>query len=141
MDTRITLTITRGTSPGKTMSFGDRCVCTVGRAGDCVLQLPNDLVHMDVSRHHCLLDIDPPVVRVRDLGSRNGTYVNGINIGQRPRGLNPEAAARLDLPAFSLDGGDELQVGGTVFRVGIALLDKDSPEAGADEPTLKTMVN
>ncbi|KYC36281.1 hypothetical protein WA1_52005 [Scytonema hofmannii PCC 7110] len=35
------------------------------------------------SRYHCLLDINPPDIRVRDFGSRNGTYVNGKKIGQR----------------------------------------------------------
>ena len=31
-----------------------------------------------VSRHHFLLEISPPTVRLRDLGSLNGTNVNGV---------------------------------------------------------------
>jgi pSer/pThr/pTyr-binding forkhead associated (FHA) protein len=46
----------------------------IGRATDCDLQLDSEFV----SRHHCelLLDHRDSAVRVRDLGSQNGTYVN-----------------------------------------------------------------
>ena len=33
-----------------------------------------------VSRHHCVLLVDGDTVFVRDLGSRNGTFVNGDRI-------------------------------------------------------------
>ena len=39
-------------------------------------------------RRHCLLDINPPDIRVRDFGSLNGTYVNGTMIGQREQDLS-----------------------------------------------------
>jgi pSer/pThr/pTyr-binding forkhead associated (FHA) protein len=46
----------------------------IGRAEDCNLRLPNRFV----SRHHCELLVNgrDHVVRVRDLGSQNGTFVN-----------------------------------------------------------------
>ncbi len=46
----------------------------IGRAEDCQLQIASRLV----SRHHCELIVDERehLVRVRDLGSQNGTYVN-----------------------------------------------------------------
>lgn len=46
----------------------------IGRAQDCQLQLPSRFV----SRHHCELIVDEMdhAVRIRDLGSQNGTYVN-----------------------------------------------------------------
>jgi pSer/pThr/pTyr-binding forkhead associated (FHA) protein len=46
----------------------------IGRAGDCDLQLESEFV----SRHHCELLVDhrDHAVRVRDLGSQNGTFVN-----------------------------------------------------------------
>jgi phosphoserine phosphatase RsbU/P len=48
----------------------------IGRAGDCDLQLQSEFV----SRHHCELlpDHRGQVVRIRDLGSQNGTFVNEI---------------------------------------------------------------
>jgi eukaryotic-like serine/threonine-protein kinase len=117
MNPEVTLTVVRGLDPGKEYTFRERTLCTVGRGPDCLLQLPDDPAHLDVSRRHCLLDIDPPRVRVRDLGSRNGTYVNGLNIGQRPRGLTPAAGSGMELPEHALEDGDEVRVGGTVFRV------------------------
>jgi pSer/pThr/pTyr-binding forkhead associated (FHA) protein len=48
----------------------------IGRERDCHLRPDNDLV----SRHHCVLRLDEYVLRVRDLGSRNGTFVNGQRI-------------------------------------------------------------
>jgi pSer/pThr/pTyr-binding forkhead associated (FHA) protein len=44
----------------------------VGRDHDCDLQLETQLV----SRHHCLLLWDGSGLRIRDLSSPNGTYVN-----------------------------------------------------------------
>src|SRR5262249_50006259 len=78
----------------------------------CDLQLPSDEAHRSVSRHHCQLDIDPPVVRVRDLGSRNGTFVNGRNIGQPAgAGAGDESSLLPDLPEAELHPGDSIRVG------------------------------
>ncbi len=52
----------------------------IGRAEDCHLKPKSDLI----SRHHCVLLIEEGYVAVRDLGSRNGTHVNGEPIsGER----------------------------------------------------------
>src|SRR5262249_35961468 len=104
----------------------------VGGAGVCRRRLPDSLATADVSRRHCLLDIDPPHVRVRDLGSKNGTYVNGKNIGQRQPGRPPEAAPA-DAVAYGLEEGDELRVGGTIFRVSISGQGGDA--RGPNRPT------
>jgi len=45
----------------------------VGREQDCQLRPNSELV----SRHHCVFVIDDYAVRLRDLGSTNGTRVNG----------------------------------------------------------------
>jgi pSer/pThr/pTyr-binding forkhead associated (FHA) protein len=120
MAAEVRLTITEGLPRGKAFVFRDRTVGAIGRADDCLLRLPCDLAHRDVSRHHCLLDIDPPEIRVRDLGSRNGTYVNGTKIGQRDCRLPPEVASAFGMPERPLEEGDELRVGGTVFRVSVS---------------------
>jgi pSer/pThr/pTyr-binding forkhead associated (FHA) protein len=44
----------------------------IGREPDCQLFLDSDFV----SRHHCVLLMDDYTLRIRDLGSKNGTYVN-----------------------------------------------------------------
>jgi pSer/pThr/pTyr-binding forkhead associated (FHA) protein len=116
---RISLTVVLGDLPEKEYAFEKPTRCIIGRAPDCDIQVPANYCHVVVSRQHCCLEIEPPAIRVHDLGSRNGTYVNGENIGQRPRHLSP---AEVDLREFSvheLKDGDELGVGDTVFRIGI----------------------
>ena len=48
----------------------------IGREQDCQLRPNSDMV----SRHHCVFSVDDYSVRLRDLGSTNGTLVNGERI-------------------------------------------------------------
>jgi hypothetical protein len=70
----------------------------IGRAEDANLQLTDP----GVSRHHAEVRRDGDIVGVRDLGSTNGTFVNGQQIERR----------------VELSDGDEIVVGETtlVFR-------------------------
>jgi CBS domain-containing protein len=115
MSARITLTVENGSLAGEEYSFTERRTCLIGRAEDCDLRLPNGPGYCDVSRHHCLLHIDPPALWVRDLGSRNGTRLNGREIGH-PAGGGADGPP-VFLPSYELHDGDELLVGHTVFRV------------------------
>lgn len=55
-----------------------RGVTTVGRRGDCDLRIPL----LVVSRKHCQLSQNEATVRLRDLGSRGGTFVNGKRVDE-----------------------------------------------------------
>lgn len=125
---KITLTVTGGWLPEKEYAFEAPTRCVIGRAPDCDLQVPSDPTHADISRHHCLLEIEPQAVRVRDLGSRNGTWVNGTRIGQRsvPE-APPEKADRDEGAKYPLKDGDEIKVGHTCLRVGISGLAEIPP--------------
>jgi serine/threonine protein kinase len=81
--------------------------------------LPDDDHHTTVSRHHCLIDISPPDARIRDLGSRNGTFVNGEMIGRRQPGQAPEEDALTGHLEHDLSDGDEIRIGNTVLRVSV----------------------
>ena len=48
----------------------------VGREQDCQLRPTSE----SVSRHHCVFSIDDYGIRLRDLGSTNGTFVNGQRV-------------------------------------------------------------
>ena len=50
--------------------------CSSGAKQDCHLRLPCEFV----SRHHCALLLEDFTLRIRDLGSKNGTFVNGHRI-------------------------------------------------------------
>ena len=53
-------------------------VTVIGRRHSCDLCIPL----MSVSRRHCQLNYDDGVLKIRDLGSRNGTYLNGKRIDE-----------------------------------------------------------
>ncbi|MDF0551601.1 FHA domain-containing protein [Kamptonema sp. UHCC 0994] len=117
MPSQVTLTITEGNLKGQKFTFDTRTTCIIGRATDCHPQIPDDENHRTISRYHCLLDINPPDIRVRDFGSKNGTFVNGNKIGQREANQTPEEAAKLSFPEFDLKTGDEIKLSHTIFQV------------------------
>jgi predicted component of type VI protein secretion system len=71
--------------------------CFVGRAPDCQLRPDTD----QISRHHCVISQFDDAALIRDLGSKNGTFVNGERI-TRERELND---------------GDLLEIGPFSFQV------------------------
>jgi pSer/pThr/pTyr-binding forkhead associated (FHA) protein len=117
MFVEVTLTATQGRLKGREFVFRNPTRCLVGRSSDCYVFVPDGL--RTVSRHHCLFDIAPPEIQVRDLGSLNGTYVNGERIGWRDRGETLKEGLEVPRMAQSLRDGDEVRVGSTVFRVGV----------------------
>jgi membrane-bound lytic murein transglycosylase D len=58
----------------KEFSFTETVV--IGRGSDCGLQIPDNWV----SRKHATLEFDGEDWTIKDLGSANGTYVNGVKI-------------------------------------------------------------
>src|SRR5262245_857980 len=82
----------------------------IGRGPDCDLRL----LVSDVSRHHCLIRLANNEATVEDLGSSNGTYLNG----QRVRSQT------------TLHSADVLQVGECRFVVDLG--DLSPAELGID---------
>lgn len=119
MPAKITLTVTQGKLQGRQFIFDSRTTCILGRSADCNPKLPDDEDHRTISRYHCLLDINPPAIRVRDFGSRNGTYVNSKKIGQRQAEQTPEEGALFQFAEHDLQDGDEIKLGNTILKVGI----------------------
>ncbi|MBK9120118.1 MAG: FHA domain-containing protein [Phycisphaerales bacterium] len=68
----------------------------LGRRQDCGLRIPTK----DVSRQHCALVVDGQKISIKDLGSSNGTYVNGKRVAEH------------DLAA-----GDRLRLGPVTFML------------------------
>ncbi|NEQ79302.1 MAG: protein kinase [Moorea sp. SIO2I5] len=111
MTNKVTLTITDGGRPFKTLTFEERSTCLIGRETDCNLKLPNDRAHQTISRYHCLLDINPPYVNIRDFGSLNGTDLNGKIIGQRKPGQSAKEGKKEEYPTYDLQTGDKITLG------------------------------
>ena len=102
---RVTLRVLSGPHAGRTFTFDQHNTFLIGRSDTAQLCLPDDRFF---SRNHCLLEIAPPRCFLRDLGSTNGTYVNGQRVQE----------------AF-LNNGDRIQGGQTVLVV----------EVSAEQPT------
>lgn len=98
---RVTLRVLAGPHVGRTFIFDQHDTFLIGRSDTAHLYLPDDRFF---SRHHCLLEIAPPRCFLRDLGSTNGTYVNGVKVAET-----------------FLHNGDQIQGGQTVLGVEVTI--------------------
>jgi hypothetical protein len=90
------LQVVRGRSATTTLRLADG-VTSLGRHDDCIIRIKSS----QVSRKHCEIQQADDRLMVRDLGSSNGTFVNGRRVlGQQ-----------------ALKVGDELTVGSVTLRV------------------------
>jgi len=115
MSTKLILRATGGELHGQEFSFSGPAHCVLGRSRECTLRLPGDGT---VSRQHCLIEVDNGTAWIQDLGSLNGTLVNGEKIGQRERLRNGDATM-VQPPRQGLRNGDELRVCNNTFRVAL----------------------
>lgn len=112
MTAMLVLKATSGELEGQQFAFTAPAYCMLGRSRSCTLRLPGDIT---VSRQHCLIEIDGEGVWVQDLGSLNGTHINGEKIGQRER--RDGDATMVQPPRQALHDGDELRVCNNTFAV------------------------
>ena len=94
---QVNLKVTAGPYKGSIFSFTQHDSFLIGRSPDAHLCLPNDRFF---SRHHCLLEMNPPHSYLRDLDSTNGTFLNGHRVKD----------------AY-LNNGDRIQCGETILVV------------------------
>lgn len=121
---QVTLRVLAGPYKGRAFNFTQPDTFLIGRTEDSHLCLPEDKFF---SRHHCLLEITPPRCFLRDLGSTNGTFVNGQRVAEA-----------------SLKSGDQIQGGATVLLVEVSTGETTSPvSTSRDEhlskPTIVTV--
>jgi len=96
MDAR--LRVVRGPLAGETIPV-PRGKLLIGRETDCHLRLDSKLV----SAHHCVLLLDEHTLRIRDLGSTNGTLLNGNRIGKHESILLHDDTISIDELTFQID--------------------------------------
>jgi serine/threonine-protein kinase len=109
---RVILRVLAGPYNGQEFTFDQHDTFLIGRSENAHLYLPEDRFF---SRHHCLLEIAPPRCFLRDLGSTNGTFVNGQRVQE-----------------VFLQSGDRVQGGQTVLEVEVQAEQKSD----SDAPTL-----
>ena len=109
----VKLCVIQGKPAGKSLAFptGEYYF---GRGAECHVRPNSDWV----SRQHCLLRVTGNAAFLKDLGSRNGTLVNGVLIGAEKQ----------------LFHGDRVQFGPLVFEVQV----DDSRAPAAVDPLLQS---
>jgi pSer/pThr/pTyr-binding forkhead associated (FHA) protein len=125
----LTLTVANGPLAGQAYELREPAVYVMGRAAECYPRLPDQMPYKDISRLHCLLSVDPCELRLLDLGSTNGTFVNGARLrqagGAGPAPAGEPGAVTLSLRAQTmgwhvLKDGDVIALGDhTVLRVAV----------------------
>lgn len=98
---RITLTVTDGPHKGMEFSFARHDTFLVGRSRHAHFQLP--LKDRYFSRIHFMIEVNPPQCRLVDMGSHNGTYVNGQKT-----------------LAADLNDGDQIRAGHTLLKLSMS---------------------
>src|SRR5450755_803975 len=115
----VELKVLEGRQQGKTIPLHVRQFL-IGREQDCHLRPNSDLV----SRHHCVFTLDDFSLRLRDLGSTNGTFVNGeriqgqvvlkagdhVSVGKLSFEIVVKETARVLAPAAVKDSGSSSRV-------------------------------
>jgi len=117
--TTITITVLEGRMKQQEYVLDEHTTYVIGRSRDCDIVVPTEDINADVSRYHCMLDTTPATLSIRDLGSLNGTFVNGKKLGQR---LSNQLVSAADIcePAYQeLKDGDEIRIGKTILRLGV----------------------
>ncbi len=93
---RVKLRVTQGAQAGRDVVISV-AEFLIGRGEECHLRPRSDAI----SRRHCVIAVGEKQVVVRDLGSKNGSYVNGERVeGERV-----------------VESGDQFQVGPLMFEV------------------------
>ena len=75
---KIVLDVIEGVHKGQSFKFDGHSTFIVGRSNQAHFQLPQNDRYF--SRLHFLVEMNPPLCRLMDLNSRNGTFVNGERV-------------------------------------------------------------
>ncbi|MFO0960796.1 MAG: FHA domain-containing serine/threonine-protein kinase [Isosphaeraceae bacterium] len=95
----IVLRVIDGPFSGREYRYDGPGTFLAGRSSRAEFSVPDDGF---LSRRHFQIELDPPRSRLRDLGSTNGTKVNGVRVSN-----------------FILRDGDVVQAGSHGFEVGV----------------------
>ena len=130
MASSLTLRALTGDLRGQQFKYRGPAHLVLGRSRSCHLRLPGDAA---VSRQHCLVELEKGGAWVQDLGSKNGTFINGEKIGQREK--QRQAEATMVAPVRQeLNDGDELRICNIIFAVVLTDSLVESPRIDMGQP-------
>src|SRR5947209_6546036 len=114
---QVTLTVIAGPHAGTEFHFDRHDTFLVGRSRHAHFQLPEK--DRFFSRIHFMMEVNPPCCRLIDMGSHNGTYVNGQRI-----------------LSGDLRDGDQIRAGHTILRLTVQPGQDELPETISYHPEL-----
>jgi len=120
------LIVASGKSAGRSIAI-KRNRLMIGRAEECDVRPLSE----DVSRRHCAVSVGPADVWVEDLGSRNGTFVNGTKITERTKVVDGDLI-RVGSLELKVSCSMPVAKGGTSDDISRWLMADDQPAGMAD---------
>ena len=108
---RVILEVLQGSRKGRSFMFDRHDTFIVGRSQFVHCSMPED---MALSRDNFMVEINPPLCELRDLGSTSGTFVNNQRVDR-----------------IRLASGDLIAAGQSVFRVRVDQTPISSSEASS----------
>lgn len=114
----VCLTVMTGPHKGERYCFPESMPTTLGRAANCDICFCGHDRDLCISRRHCRLTFLPPELLVEDLGSANGTYVNGHRCELAVNMRVAESKDQVPTPDAA-KSGDIITMGGTSFKVDV----------------------
>lgn len=105
---------------GRTKSLRIKSDTLIGRGSDCRLRIRSERV----SRKHCILRVENGKVFVKDLGSTNGTFVDGDRL--RPH------------EEIALEDGLEISIGPARARIQMIAAGQESVRVGPNKASALT---
>lgn len=127
------LVVASGKNAGRTIAI-KRNRLLIGRAEECDVRPLSE----DVSRRHCEVVVGPTDAFIQDLGSRNGTFVNGVKIAERTK-LADGDLIRVGVLELKVSCTDPAAKAGTEDDVSRWLLADDKPAGMFD--TTRTLAS
>jgi len=133
MPATVRLTVLTGPHKGNRFCFRGGCVPTLGRAPGCQIQFAGTERDQHISRRHCQFHLDGPVVHVCDLGTPNGTFINGKQVERGEAEGGPIEPCKAGSCIAAACDGDIINVGGTTLQIHITNCESQS-DSDADWP-------
>ncbi len=110
---KISLIIEAGPNKGEVIAL-EKSESVFGKSAECDIRIPSGVV----SRRHCGISVENDRAVLRDLGSKNGTFVNGKKVSAETE-LKP---------------GDKIKIGPMILEVRMESSEPNAPEVAPQEP-------
>jgi hypothetical protein len=123
----VKMIVASGKSAGRSIAI-KRNKLLIGRAEQCDVRPLSE----EVSRRHCAITVGPTEVWVEDLGSRNGTFVNGTKITERTKVVDGDIVRVASLELKVSCTAPAPQAGGSEDDVSRWLMADDQPAGMSD---------